>query len=105
MNTLPTENTRNIEAVARNSLSMALQALAQVGQAEIARCLNLSTSTVSRIKSERLEEVVNVLAVCGLKIVPQDYSGDHAEFIDAALVFAAYGLKAIQKDQRLLTEE
>ena len=105
MNTNPPENTRNIDAMVRNNLSLALQALAREGQADIARRLNFSTSTVSRIKSERLEEVIKVLAACGLKIVPQEYHGDHTEFIDAALVFAAYGLKAVRKDQGLLTEE
>lgn len=105
MNTDTEATTRNISAMTRQSLSLSLQALSATGQAEIARCLNLSTSTVSRIKSERLEEVIKVLSACGLKIVPQDYSGDYAEFIDAALVFACYGLKAIRKDHGLLAED
>ncbi|MBL4826713.1 MAG: Lrp/AsnC family transcriptional regulator [Spongiibacteraceae bacterium] len=105
MNTHSPDTTRNIEVIARKNLSLVLQAIAQAGQAEIAQRLNFSTSTVSRIKSERLEEVIKVLAACGLKIVPQDCHGDHAEFIDAALVFAAYGLTAVRKDQSVLNQE
>jgi hypothetical protein len=105
VNTHSSESARNIEVIARKNLSLALQAIAQAGQTEIAQRLNFSTSTVSRIKSERLEEVIKVLAACGLKVVQQDYHGDHAEFIDAALVFAAYGLKAVRKDQRVLNQE
>ena len=105
MNADNSEKARTIERVAHKSLTTALQALSQVGQVEIAQCLGISNSTVSRIKSERLEEVVKVLAACGLKIVPQDYGGVHAEFIEAALVFAYYGVKAIRKDQGLLTED
>lgn len=93
------EKARILKHLAHSSLTLTLQTFAQVGQAEIARALSISDSTVSRIKSERLEEVVNVLAACGLKIVPQDYHGDHCEYIDAALVFACYGIKALRKDQ------
>ncbi len=105
MNNKQDERARNIEALSRKSFTTALQAISQVGQVEISQCLGLSASTISRIKSERLEEVVKVLSACGLKIVPQDYSHDNAEFIDAALVFALYGLKAIRRDHRLLFED
>ena len=100
-----TEKARAMEQLARKNLTLTLQALAQVGQTEIARILGISDATVSRIKSERLEEVVKVLAACGLKVVPQDYHGDHCEFMDAALMFACYGIKALRKDQRTLTRE
>ena len=98
------ENNPAYKQAAHKSLSLALQALSSVGQSEIARNLGISDATVSRIKSERLEEVVNVLAACGLKVVPQEFQGDHAEFLDAALVFACYGIKAVRKDQRLLSD-
>jgi hypothetical protein len=78
-------------------MSIALQAHAQVGQVEIARRLQLSAATVSRIKSERLEEVLKVLAASGLKVMPLETTGNYSgEFIDAALVFAVYGIKAIR---------
>jgi hypothetical protein len=105
VNNNPDEITRNTEALARKNLTTSLQAISQVGQAEISKHLNFSTSTVSRIKSERLEEVVKVLPACGLKLVPRDYSYNNAEFIDAALLFAAYGLKAVRRDPRLLIED
>lgn len=97
-----TTESDTLQTLTRHNLSVALQALAQVGQAEIARRLNLSSSTVSRIKSERLEEALSVLAACGLKVVPLEHSGDYSEFIDAALVFATYGLNAIRHDHHLL---
>lgn len=100
-----TEKARILEQLARKSLTLTLQTLAHVGQTEIARVLGISDSTISRIKSDRLEEVVKVLAACGLKVVPHDYHGDHSEFMDAALVFACYGIKALRKDQQILNSE
>lgn len=35
--------------------------------------MGISDSTISRIKTERLEECVTLLAHLGLKVVPSDY--------------------------------
>jgi hypothetical protein len=104
VNTNDDEIARTKELLTRKSLSLALQAIAQVGQTEFANMLGISYSTVSRINSERLEEMIKLLAACDLKVVPQNYHGNHAEFIDTALMLASYSIKAVRKDQRLLTE-
>lgn len=50
---------------------MALQALQEPGRgAAVAAAMGVSESTVSRIKTERLEEAVTLLAHLGLKVVP-----------------------------------
>lgn len=54
----------------RKGHSLALQRLASVGQAEVARQLDTSESTVSRHVSEHLERACAILAAVGLKVVP-----------------------------------
>jgi predicted XRE-type DNA-binding protein len=105
VNTNDDEKSRTKELLTRKNLSLALQASAQMGQTEIASILGICGSTVSRIKLKRLEEVIKVLAAFDLNVVPQNYHGDHAEFIDAALVLSYCGIKAVRKDQRLLAEQ
>lgn len=51
-----------------------MHALQEPGKAgAVAAAMGTSDSTVSRIKTERLEEVVLFLAHLGLKIVPADF--------------------------------
>lgn len=50
-----------------------MQAMQEPGKAgAIAVTMGLSDSTISRIKNERLEEVLTILAHLGLKVVPVD---------------------------------
>lgn len=59
---------------ARKGVQLALQRLQEGGKAgAVATAMGVSDSTVSRIKTERLEEVVLLLAHLGLKIVPADF--------------------------------
>lgn len=54
----------------QRSLTLVLQRLAVPGtQAKLAEFANLSESTVSRIKSDRLEDVLTMLAYLDLKVV------------------------------------
>lgn len=54
----------------RHSLSLVLQRLAAPGaQATLANAAGLSESTVSRIKTDRLEDVLTMLAHLDLKVV------------------------------------
>lgn len=54
----------------RRSLTLVLQRLAVPGtQARLADSAGLSESTVSRIKSDRLEDVLTMLAYLDLKVV------------------------------------
>lgn len=59
---------------ARKGVQLALQALQEPGKAgAVAAAMGVSDSTISRIKTERLEEVVMVLAHLGLKVVPAEF--------------------------------
>jgi hypothetical protein len=58
----------------RKGVQLALQALQEPGKAgALAVAMGVSDSTVSRIKTERLEEAVLFLAHLGLKVVPADF--------------------------------
>jgi len=56
----------------RKAHSLALQRLASVGQAEVARALETSESTISRAVNAELERMCSILAAVGLKVVPQE---------------------------------
>ena len=58
-----TERSRKIE-------STILRAIAEVGQAEIARLTHVSESTISRRKEDRIGEMSEFLAASNLKVVP-----------------------------------
>lgn len=59
---------------ARKGAVLAARALAEPGRAAgVAAAMGLSESTVSRIRNERLDEVLLFLAHLGIKCVPSDY--------------------------------
>lgn len=59
---------------ARKGVQLALQALQESGKAgAVAAAMGVSDSTISRIKTERLEEVALMLAHLGLKVVPANF--------------------------------
>lgn len=59
--------------IARKGVQFALQALQEPGKAgAVAAAMGVSDSTISRIKTERLEEVVMFLAHLGLKVVTSE---------------------------------
>lgn len=58
---------------AKKAHRLALQRTAAVTQVAVAAAMGVSESTVNRIKTERLEEVLLFLAHLGLKVVPADF--------------------------------
>jgi hypothetical protein len=50
-----------------------LKRLAHLKQKTVAAAMGVSEPTVTRIKDERLEEVLLLLAHLGIKCVPQEY--------------------------------
>lgn len=59
---------------ARKTVQQALQRLQEPGTGvAVAAAMGVSESTVSRIKTERLEEVALFLACLGLKVVPAEF--------------------------------
>jgi hypothetical protein len=58
----------------RKAMQVVLQRLQEPGTAlAAALAMGTSESTISRIKTERMEEVLRLLAHLGLKVVPADY--------------------------------
>eukprot|EP00456_Euglypha_rotunda_P001730 TRINITY_DN10334_c0_g2_i4.p2 TRINITY_DN10334_c0_g2~~TRINITY_DN10334_c0_g2_i4.p2 ORF type:complete len:115 (+),score=24.96 TRINITY_DN10334_c0_g2_i4:333-677(+) len=59
---------------ARKGAVLAARALAEPGRAAaVASVMGLSESTISRIKNERLDEILLFLAHLGLKVTPASY--------------------------------
>lgn len=58
---------------AKKAQSLVLQRLAAATQTAVAAAMGTSESTINRIKTERLEEVLLMLAHLGLKVVPADF--------------------------------
>jgi hypothetical protein len=67
-------SSRTPSETARKGVQLALQRLQEPGKAgAVAAAMGCSDSTVSRIKTERMEEVVTFLAFLGLKVVPTEF--------------------------------
>lgn len=59
---------------ARNGIALAMKALATPGKAAAcAQAMGVSEPTVSKLKNERMEDVITLLANLGLQVVPSDY--------------------------------
>jgi hypothetical protein len=58
---------------ARKNLAAIFQALSQTGQANVAKALEVSEPTVSRMKEKELPEAAKILALLQLKCVPEQY--------------------------------
>ena len=68
---------------ARKAASAVLQALAKPGtQGAIATAMGVSDSTISRIKNERLDEVLLLISYAGFKLVPREYKCVRPEAYD-----------------------
>ena len=76
---------------ARKNTSAILRGLASVGQVRVAEHLNLSESTVSRMKDGELDRLGALLAACGLKVVPQDAQTVDQELLRSLSILAARG--------------
>lgn len=69
---------------ARKAYSRVLQAMQDPGtQRNVAQVLGVSESTVSRIKSEKLEDAITLLCHLGFKVVPQDMRCYPADYVTA----------------------
>lgn len=61
------------EERARKNLAATLQALSAAGQINVARVLEVSEPTVSRMKEKEIPEAARLLALLQLKVVPEQY--------------------------------
>ncbi|MBT9467201.1 CII family transcriptional regulator [Hydrogenophaga sp.] len=58
---------------AQQAQTLVLQRLAATTQASVAVAMGNSEATVNRIKTERLEDVLLLMAHLGLKVVPAEF--------------------------------
>ncbi|WP_310625781.1 CII family transcriptional regulator [Limnohabitans sp.] len=68
-----TESSHSISERSRKNERAVLHALAEAGQSEIAKRMDVSESTVSRMKDGQIAAVSSLLAACGLKVVPEQF--------------------------------
>ena len=61
------------EERARKNLAAIFQALSAAGQSNVAKSLEVSEPTVSRMKEKDIPEAAKVLALLGLKVVPEQF--------------------------------
>lgn len=83
---------RDEAARACKTESVILRGLASVGQSTVAQRLNIDESTVSRLKAERLHQLAELLAVLGLKVVPQHMQCYDPAHIEHLQYFARRGM-------------
>jgi hypothetical protein len=85
----------------RKAHSLALQRLASVGQAEVAKALDTSESTISRSVNAELERICSILAVIGLKVVPNDMQCFPPRKVAILMELARDHLNALETPEQL----
>ena len=97
--TTPTER-------ARKSHTVILRGMQEPGrQTAVATCMGVSESTVSRLKTEHLEQFCHLLAHLGLKVVPIAMHCFPEDKVQALLTLAKGHLAAIERPDQLYWED
>lgn len=78
---------------AKKNETVMLQALAAVGQAEVARGMGVNESTISRFKESGIGQAAALLAHCGLKVVPSGYRCFEPEYVESLKTLAEVALR------------
>lgn len=90
---------------ARKSYSTVLRALQEPGrQVAAATAMGVSESTVSRIKTDQIEQVCLLLACVGLKVIPTSMECVPVEQMQALLTLARTHLNQIERPDQLYWE-
>lgn len=77
------------EEIARKNNTIILQRLASVGNASVSVAIGCDESTISRMKSEKFQQLAEILAVLDLQVV----SSDMQCFSEGDVGFFMYGTK------------
>jgi hypothetical protein len=72
----------------RKNVTTILKSLSSTGQTVAASFMGVSESTVSRMKDQELEKLSDLLAACGLKVVPESMQCFPAEHVEALRILA-----------------
>lgn len=62
----------DVQERARKNEAAILNGLSRAGQVNVAAAMNVSESTISKLKGEELRKLARLLAGCGLKAVPAE---------------------------------
>lgn len=90
---------------ARKNLAAVLSGLSRVGQVNVARALDVSEATVSRMKDADLPAAARVISICGLKIVPAEYRCLKPEVATMLLELAGQQMDRLRRDPEGLYED
>lgn len=77
---------------AREYQSLILQQFAVIGQRAVANALDVSDSTVSRIKTEQVESISLLLVALELKVAPEEWKLTCPQYLRAIETLAARGI-------------
>lgn len=86
---------------ARKNLKTILQALATVGQGPAADAIGVSESTISRMKDGDLDRLAQLLAVLGLKVVPETVKCYEPKFIESIFQLAKQRMSQVESASEL----
>lgn len=89
----------------QKNLTAMLNGLVSTGQVNVARVLEISEPTVSRMKDDELPRVAKLLATCELKVVPETWRCVDPRQMDALLVLAGGELDRLRARPDLVWED
>lgn len=89
------------ESRARKNLASILKGLGSVGQVTVAEALDQDESTISKMKDKDLPRLAKMLAVLGLKVVPEEMKCFDPDKIGAILHLAKAHLASIENADQL----
>lgn len=90
---------------ARKNLAAILSGLSSVGQVNVARALDTSEASVSRMKESDLPAAARVISLCGLKVVPVTYRCMKPEVATMLLELAGQRLDTLRRDPEGIYED
>lgn len=90
---------------ARKFEALILQRLARVGQAPCAEVMKVSVSTISRLQSDHLSNLVQLIDAIGLKVVPAEMKCYRPQDIDPYIQIAKQHMARINGAESLQWEE
>lgn len=82
----------NPQERARKNERVILHALAETGQSEVAKAMSVAESTISRFKDGGICQAAQLLAHCGLKVVPIGVQCFDPAYVEALRELAKHGV-------------
>ena len=92
-------------ASARKIEQQVLRKLSETSQVAVAKALNTSESTVSRLKDGQIHVVAQLLAVLGFKLVPKDFQVVNPERAQAMYTLYQAAITQMDNPVELLWEK